>query len=250
MEAAIVAATFASLGNPAEQPPRPITRLAGRPLVRPHHRVQPQTPVTQAGPENRPIALRPESLLPQTVGVGVPTDEAVTIPFDAAMDPGTVEAALQVLPDQPVELAWSEDLDQLTVAPERLWRTDETYLVVVGGSAARTDGQRIAGARRYSFTTADGAGGLRLPGAPGGRSTPRPAPARRGAATPGRRPLLDADALVRRSTAARTPPTTTAKAVSATSSITISFSAPMDHADVEEHFAISPGRARRAHVGG
>ena len=89
-----------------------------------------QTPVTRAGPE--PAPLRPESLLPQNVGVGVPADEPVTLTFDAAMNPGTVEDALQVLPDHAVELAWSQDLNQLTVTPERQWRTDETYVVVIG----------------------------------------------------------------------------------------------------------------------
>ena len=83
-----------------------------------------ETPVIQAGPESAPV--RPESLLPQNVGIGVPTDQSITIAFDAAMNPGTVESALQVLPDQPVALRWSENLDQITISPERRWRTDET----------------------------------------------------------------------------------------------------------------------------
>lgn len=194
-----------------------------------------ETPVIQAGPESAPA--RPESLLPQNVGVGVPTDASVTIAFDAAMNPGTVESAIQVLPDQGVELAWNEDLDQITVAPQRLWRTDETYVVVVGGSATRTDGQAIAGARRYAFTTqtAPRVSDFQVRLAKGDASPPRPDDKLSAKAEA----LLDADAL-EPDVPGSTPPTRTAKAVSATSAITVSFSDEMDQADVEEQFAISP----------
>ena len=110
-----------------------------------------QATVTQAGPEA--AAVVPRSLLPLNVGIGVATDSAVTIAFDAAMNPGSVEDALQVLPAQPVELTWSENLDQLSVAPTARWRTDETYLVVIGGTALRSDGRALPSATRYSFTT-------------------------------------------------------------------------------------------------
>ena len=193
-----------------------------------------ETPVIQAGRES--AIPRPESLLPQTVGVGVPTDEAVTITFDAAMNPGTVESAFQLLPDQPVELAWSENLDQVTVVPERLWRTDETYVVVVGGSATRTDGQALAGARRYTFTTETAPTvsdfQVRLATTDAGRAPLDEELDARAEA------LLEADALD--PVTGTTLPTTTAKSVSATSSVAISFSEPMNQADVEEHFAITP----------
>ena len=110
-----------------------------------------QATVTQAGPEA--AAVVPRSLLPLNVGIGVATDSAVTIAFDASMNPGSVEDALQVLPAQPVELTWSENLDQLSVAPTARWRTDETYLVVIGGTALRSDGRALPSATRYSFTT-------------------------------------------------------------------------------------------------
>jgi uncharacterized protein YkwD len=194
-----------------------------------------QTPVTQAGPD--PAPMRPESLLPQNVGIGVSTDDPVTIAFDAAMNSGTVEADFQLLPDQPVELAWSQDLDQLTVAPERQWRTDETYVVVVGESATRTDGQSLAVARRYSFTTqtAPTVSDFQVRLADVEAPPPRP-DAALGAKVEA---LLEADAL-EPVVPGSLPPTKTAEAVSATSAITVSFSDQMDHADVEEHFAISP----------
>ena len=193
-----------------------------------------QAPPTQAGPEASPAA--PQSLLPQNVGVAVATDHAVTITFDAAMNPGSVEEALQVLPGQPVTLTWSEDLDQLTVAPESRWRTDESYLVVVGESALRTDGEALRGASRYAFTTqtAPIVTDFQVRLADGGDRPALDAAARAKAAA-----ILDADAALKDERGLNSP-TTTAKAVSASSAITVSFSEVMDRADVEAHFAISP----------
>lgn len=194
-----------------------------------------ETPAIQAGPEAAP--LRTESLLPQNVGVGVPTDDPVTITFDAAMNPGTVESAIQVLPEQPFELAWNESLDRITITPERLWRTDESYVVVIGGTAARTDGQVLAGARRFAFTTRTAPivsdFQVKLAGSDAAPARPEEA------LDPRTEALLHGDVLVSDAPAI-TPPTKTAKAVSATSAITVSFSDDMDRADVQERFAMSP----------
>ena len=194
-----------------------------------------ETPVIQAGPESAPV--RPESLLPQNVGVGVPTDHSITIAFDAAMNPGTVESALQVLPDQPVAVRWSEDLDQITITPERRWLTDETYVVVVGGSATRTDGQTLAGARRYAFTTqtAPRISDFQVRLANTDAAPPRLSEALDAKA----KALLEAD-VISPEVPGSTPTTRTATAVSASSAITVSFTDDMDQADVEEQFAITP----------
>ena len=110
-----------------------------------------QTPVTQAGPES--AIPRPESLLPQNVGVGVPTDEAVTITFDAAMNPGTVESALQVLPAS----AGRAHLEREPGPGHRRPRAPVAHRRDVRGRgrrpATRTDGRALASATRYSFTT-------------------------------------------------------------------------------------------------
>jgi uncharacterized protein YkwD len=192
-----------------------------------------QTPVrTQAGPFSIPVPR--ETLLPQTVGVGVPTDQPVTVPFDVAMDPGAVEAALQVLPHQPVELGWNEDLDQLTIVPDRHWRTEETYVVIVGGSATRTDGRALSTPRRFTFTTAvaPNVSDFQVRLASG---APTPAPP---ALDERAKALLDVDPIVE--PPGSQPPSETATAVSSSSSITVSFTAEMDRADVERRFAITP----------
>ena len=194
-----------------------------------------QAPVTQAGPEA--VTVVPKSLLPQNVGIGVSTDNPVTITFDAAMNPGSVEDALQVLPEQPVALSWSENLDQLTVSPEHRWRTDESYLVVIGGSALRTDGNAITKATRYAFTTQTAPAvsdfQVRLAEASGADLKLDEGARAKAAAA------LDADALTPDAIHAL-PPSTTAKAVSASTAITVSFSEEMDTADVEANFAITP----------
>ena len=105
-----------------------------------------QAPALQAGPETAPVI--PESLLPQNVGVGLPTDSAVTISFDTAMNPASVEDALQVLPSQPVELAWSDTLDAVTVTPERRWRTGAT-----GSSRAMAACRRTSSAAEAAATS-------------------------------------------------------------------------------------------------
>ena len=197
-----------------------------------------QAVVTQAGPEAAPVV--PKSLLPQNVGVGVATDNAVTIAFDEAMNPGTVEDALQVLPAQPVALSWNENLDQLSVSPERRWRTDESYLVVIGATARQTDGRAIAKATRYAFTTQTAPSvsdfQVRLAEASEADLSLDGAAKAKAAA------ILDADALSPDAVHAL-PPGTTAKAVSASSAITVSFSQEMDTADVESNFAITPAVA-------
>lgn len=194
-----------------------------------------QAPITRAVPEADPVAS--VSLLPQNVGIGVPTDAAITVDFDDTMNPGSVASALHVLPDDGVQAEWSADLDQLILTPESRWRTDETYLVVVGGTAAGTDGTPLASARRFVFTTqsaprvtdfqvrlVDTAVEDAVPGVE----------VQEKAAT-----ALESDAAAP-SEPGVLPPTKTATEVSATSSISVSFSAEMDRADVETRFAITP----------
>ena len=194
-----------------------------------------QAPATKAGPEAPP--LRTESLLPEQVGAGIGTADAVTLSFDAPMNPGSVEAALQVLPTQPIELGWNEDLDELSVRPAGQWRTDETYVVVVGSAAARTDGSTVEGPQRWAFTTrtAPRVTDFQVRFVPAHETPLKPEPETLEKAAA----VLDADAL-EADAASSLAPSTTATAVSASSAVTISFSDAMDRADVEDRFAIMP----------
>jgi len=188
--------------------------------------------VITAGPE--PAPLVPESLLPQSVGVAIPSDESVTIAFESAVDPAAVEAAIQVLPAQKFRVAWNEDATELSLSPERRWRTDEQYLVVVPAEAVDSDGT-LATPRRYSFTTqaAPVVADFQVRLADAGTDA--------GAAAPARALAVEPDAASAPEPEPGTlSPEQIAEHVSATSEITISFSAPMDASDVEDHFVVSP----------
>jgi uncharacterized protein YkwD len=192
-----------------------------------------QAATTQAGPGPAPVV--PESLLPQNVGIAIATDRSITIPFEEPMDPESVEPTLQVLPAIKVDLSWNDDHTRLTVAPQRLWRNDERYLVVVPASAEREDGERLLNARRYAFTTQlapmVSEFQVRLVSADLAEPVDQ-APLAAGA--------LAHDPVVSPPNPGAQPPTQTATEVSATSSVTIGFSALMDKADTEARFAISP----------
>ena len=190
---------------------------------------QQAAPTTQAGPEPAPVI--PESLLPENVGIAIASDASITIPFEAPMDAASVAEAFQLVPTQRFELSWNAAQTRLTVSPENLWRTDERYLVVVGGAARHADGQPVDAAVRYSFTTQTAPTvsdfQVRL-----AESAAADAPEAAVAAT------LSANA----SSDGRQsqPPTETARDVSTRTGIIISFSSPMDQADVTSQFSIAP----------
>ncbi|MGH2445695.1 MAG: Ig-like domain-containing protein, partial [Candidatus Limnocylindria bacterium] len=182
---------------------------------------------TQAGPEAAPIT--PEPLLPHSIGIGVATDASVTIPFDSPMDPASVEAELQVLPVQNVELAWNEDRTALEISADRLWRADERYLIVLGDGALDRDGNPSRTTRRFAFST---------------ELAPSVSDFQVRLANADLLVDTDADPRLEMETSIAPPgtvsPDATAIGVSTTSSITVSFSDRMDTADVEDTFVITP----------
>jgi uncharacterized protein YkwD len=194
---------------------------------------------TQAGPEQAPLI--PESLLPQSVGIAVATADSVTIPFMESMDPASVESAIQVLPQQRVDLSWNADHTAVSISPERLWRTDERYLVVVGQSSSTADGSPLRGGRRYAFTTETAPVvsdfQVRLAGDDLAAATEL---AREDVPSVRSLSVATEAATVVAPDAGSLPPTRTAKQVSATTAISVSFSAEMDREDVESRFAIAP----------
>ncbi|HJP70724.1 MAG TPA: Ig-like domain-containing protein [Candidatus Limnocylindria bacterium] len=194
---------------------------------------------TQAGPEQAPLI--PESLLPQSVGIAVATTDSVTIPFQESMDPASVESAIQVLPQQRVELSWNADRTAVSISPERLWRADERYLVIVGQSSETDGGSPLRGGRRFAFTTETAPAvtdfQVRLAGEDLAAVTALAREDVPSVRSLSRATEAAAAAVVE---AGSQPPTRTAKQVSATTAISVSFSADMDRADVESRFAIAP----------
>jgi uncharacterized protein YkwD len=182
--------------------------------------------------------IPPASLLPENVGVGVLTTDAVAITFEHPMDPSSVRANLALSPQATTRGSWSADLRTLTLRAEPRWRTDARYVVSVAASAQLKDGSLMGVARTVSFTTqtaptvAEFQVRLGEPAAAGGAMD---ATARAGAIPYdaadfmqlGDEPLVDApeDALSR---------------ASAETGIQITFATAMDHPDVESRFRIEP----------
>lgn len=179
---------------------------------------------SQAGraPERPPVA---SSLLPQNVGIGIATDQAVTLTFAQPMDHASVEAALRVTPSQPLAYGWSPDGRSLRVAPTTRWQTDARYVLEVPGVASTSDGGQLGSPARVSFTTetAPTIADFQL------RFTPATALA------PGleREPAGEQDAAI-------AAPADTAAQVSSRTAITLAFSTAMDRAATEAAFVISP----------
>jgi len=177
-----------------------------------------------------PDATKPVSILPVSLGVGVPTTNPVRVTFDQPMNRQSVEDALVLLPASGWRGAWSNDSRPLSLVPTGRWMTDARYLIRVGGSATQQDGVPFVSDRRFSFTTetAPIVTDFQLYYA-------EEEPADRVRA----RTQAEAD-----SATATTPvePVTqdTATGVSAATRITLGFSTTMNRTDVESRFSIRP----------
>jgi uncharacterized protein YkwD len=178
---------------------------------------------SQAGraPERPSVA---SSLLPANVGIGIATDEAITLSFDQPMDRASVEETLSVRPAQPLAFGWSPDGRSVRIGPATRWQTDQRYVVQVPAGALTDGGAALGTPANVSFTTetAPIVTDFQL----------RFAPAMENAAA--MQPTLADDA------ATLTAPADTASRVSARTAITLDFSAPMDRSATEAAFVMTP----------
>ncbi len=139
------------------------------------------------------------------------------------------------MPAHAARLSWNADRTQLSVAPERRWRNDEAYLVVVGASATTADGAALATPRQFAFSTQTAPVVSDFAVELAGVDLQEAAPAETAVA---------ALRLEQNVSEARTlSPDETARDVSPVGSIRIGFTGPMSHAAVEERFTISPAVA-------
>ena len=99
------------------------------------------------------IKPAPPSILPVNVGIGIGTDQPVSLTFASPMDRASVEAGLAIVPAHPVRVLWSDDSRQLRLVPLELWSTDTRYLLAVGSSARTAGGALVGAPARFSFTT-------------------------------------------------------------------------------------------------
>ena len=176
------------------------------------------------------VVPAPVSILPQNVGVGILTRDAVTLDFGAAMDRASAEASLSIRPAVPVTLAWSADARHLQVAPVHLWLTDQRYLLVIAAGARRADGWALAVPTQFSFTTQTAPRIVDFAVRVAGADTVSPRVVSRAADMSSRLDAGDGAA----------PPADVATDVSASTAVTITFGTAMNRADVERGFAFSP----------
>jgi uncharacterized protein YkwD len=179
-----------------------------------------------AGPT--PVKPKPVSILPQSLGAGIPTTRAVTIQFADAMDEQSVMDSLSFRPASSWQPAWSNDGRSLRLMPASRWLTDARYVIRIAGSAAVESGEPLATPLTYSFTT---------------ETAPLVSDfqlfyAEESSADRVRMPATEKTVAAALSTAS--PPADTATEVSAATRITVGFSVPMDQDDVAARFAIRP----------
>lgn len=172
-----------------------------------------------------PAAPTPQtSILPRSIGIGIGTQQPLSLDFTSPMDARSVDSSLLLYPEAAMRLAWSDDARHVHISPATRWQTDTRYVLLVPDSALLANGSVLGAALRYSFTTQTapavtqfavtraGAGSARvrlsLEESAGG--TPAPAPA------------------------------DTADSTSVRTSISIGFSAAMNRREVERGFVISP----------
>jgi uncharacterized protein YkwD len=179
-----------------------------------------------AGPSRPPA--RPASILPANVGVGLRTTEAVSLTFEKAMDPSSVESVLSVRPHAAIRTLWRADGKTLLVIPTTHWQTDARYVISVEATARATDGSELGAPTQVSFTT---------------QTSPVIADFELRYADEPAEPVLRAltDSEVAMSGLAEEPaPPDTASRVSTGTSVTIGFSVAMDRLDVVRNLTLSP----------
>lgn len=179
-----------------------------------------------AGPTRPPD--QPTTLLPQNVGVGLPTTDAVALRFDEPMDAASVASAISMRPQTAFRTLWRANGQTLLILPVPRWQTDARYVISVAATARRADGSELGALKEVSFTT---------------QTAPIVADFELlyidEPTDPLMRALADSDAGASALSEVPAPPDTTSL-VSTATSVTIGFSAVMDRLDVVRHLVLSP----------
>ena len=185
-----------------------------------------------------PANVHPASLLPENVGIGILTTDAIALTFEAPMDPVSVRASLTVSPHSVTRGTWSVDHRTLTLRAQSRWQTDARYVVEVAAAARRADGSLLGAVRSVSFTTqtAPTVADFQVELVEAGAGDRDATATEFTGAIPydaadfmqlGDAPLVDA-------------PEDTAAEASAETGIRLTFATRMDQADVESRFSIMP----------
>ncbi len=100
----------------------------------------------------------PDPLPPHVIDVApypgeeVAPDQVVTVTFDQAMDPASVEAAWQIEPAAPLQFTWSSDRE-VAILPEGGWQRATRYEVTIGTGATSVAGLALEVAYDFHVQT-------------------------------------------------------------------------------------------------
>ena len=111
-----------------------------------------QPAVTVATPP-RPILPLTQAAFTTTFSADRGLTEPVTITFSTAMDALSVDAAVQVEPQTPVDLAWDASGTILTISPQGAWSAGTFHTVTVPAGALARSGQPLLRPARAVFLT-------------------------------------------------------------------------------------------------
>ncbi len=103
-----------------------------------------------ARPETTPTPL-PEAAFTTRVQLGMATDAALTVAFSRAMDPKSVERAIEMSPSTDLTLSWNAAFTELTIRPTGAWEPATYYTLTVGVGARDRTGRPLAEPVRLAF---------------------------------------------------------------------------------------------------
>jgi uncharacterized protein YkwD len=220
------AQTHAAGTGPPTHPPtdpriRPLTRVAATAAALAIIILATRQAPSEATPT--PLRTPPPSILPTSVGVGIATQQGLSLDFASPMDARSVAGSLILSPTAAVHLAWSEDARHLHVTPVSRWLTDTRYELDLPASVQLANGSVLGAPLRFAFTTETAPTITTFSVTRGSTRSPEAQLTLKEAATD--------PAMVPADTAVRT---------SARASIAIGFSATMNRSEVERGFLVSP----------
>ena len=147
----------ASLG-PTIHPPttprlRPITRIAATAVALALTVLATRQGTSEAAPS--PLRTPPPSILPTNVGIGIATQQGLSLDFASPMNAPSVSGSLTISPQAAMHIAWSEDARHAHVTPVSRWQTDTRYQLYVPADAQLANGSTLDAPLSFALPSAE-----------------------------------------------------------------------------------------------
>ena len=224
------AQTHAASPGPTIYPPttprlRPIIRIAATAAALALIVLATRQGTSEAAPS--PLRTPPPSILPTNVGIGIATQQGLSLDFASPMNAPSVSGSLTISPQAAMHIAWSEDARHAHVTPVSRWQTDTRYELNLPADARLANGSTLDAPLSFAFTT-------------------ETAPTITAfSVTRGATRSTQAQLTLEESATDRAAPADTAAGTSSRASVTIGFSTEMNRAEVQRGFLMSPAMKGR-----